>query len=773
MDSQPSERLTAVVDNGDALRPFLPLLYAAWADGELSTAELRDLDEAIERAADLRPECRRAVHDWLDAERPPTAEDLALLASHIRHHLEPLREVPLGPADLGLRLTGALDPGIAAALAEADRAVGPFEPVAGAGILRFVEPEAVALAPLPDPGEPRFDAAELGRLLDGPHGEVKARLRSVLSRPEFALEPCDSLAQERDRVRGWLAVLADEGFGGLAFPPELGGGGDPGGFTAAFQTLAHHDLSLVTKFGVQYGLFCGAVFRLGTDHHHRQVLPGALSLAIPGCFAMTESGHGSNVAALETTATFDPESDEFVIDTPTDMARKDYIGNAAEDGRLAVVFARLLVGDLDHGVHALLAPIRSPSGQPMPGVRIEDNGPKGGLNGVDNGRIWFDGVRVPRSMLLDRFASIDATGHYESSIASPARRFFTTLGTLVGGRISVGAAGISSAETALTIAIRYATRRRQFGAVPGAETPLIEYPAHQRRLLPRLAATYAYHFALADLAVEYVAAESAPGDTDVDRRRLEARAAGLKAYATWHALDTTGEARQACGGQGYMSENRLTAIRADVDVLTTYEGDNTVLAQLLAKALLTGHRSSFDDLTPARLVRFVRSWIETAITEAVPRLGSVGGDLTTAESQAELLRRRADHTLETLARRIRNRIDGGTQAADALVEVQPHALHAARAHAELWAHESMGAAAERAADPFLADILGRIRTLAALWHTENDLGWFLEHGILTPAGAGRVRALVTSLSAELARDSRHLVDAFGIPDQVLAAPIAL
>ena len=46
----------------------------------------------------------------------------------------------------------------------------------------------------------------------------------------------------------------------------------------------------------------------------------------------------------------------------------------------------------------------------------------------------------------------------------------------------------------------------------------------------------------------------------------------------------------------------------------------------------------------------------------------------------------------------------------------------------------MGAAAERAADPALADLLGRIRTLAALWHTENDLGWFLEHGILTPAG---------------------------------------
>jgi acyl-CoA oxidase len=202
-------------------------------------------------------------------------------------------------------------------------------------------------------------------------------------------------------------------------PAAVGGGDDPGGFIAAFATIGHHDLSLLTKFGVQFGLYAGAVLRLGTEHHHRTLLPGAIDMSVPGCFAMTETGHGSNVADIETTAVFDVASDEFVIDTPTDSGRKDYIGNAALHGKRAVVFARLVVGELDHGVHAFHVPIRAGSGETLEGVTIEDSGEKVGLNGVDNGRIWFSCVRVPRTALLDRFASVDADGHYVSEIVSP------------------------------------------------------------------------------------------------------------------------------------------------------------------------------------------------------------------------------------------------------------------------------------------------------------------------------------------------------------------
>ena len=174
----------------------------------------------------------------------------------------------------------------------------------------------------------------------------------------------------------------------------------------AFETLAMGDLSLLVKCGVQFGLFGGAILHLGTEAHHERYLRDVATLELPGCFAMTETGHGSNVQALETTATYDPERDELVVHTPHDDARKDYIGNAARDGRMAVVFAQLSAGGSERGVHAVLVPIRDEDGNALPGVRIEDCGAKLGLNGVDNGRIWFDHVRVPRESLLDRYARL-------------------------------------------------------------------------------------------------------------------------------------------------------------------------------------------------------------------------------------------------------------------------------------------------------------------------------------------------------------------------------
>src|SRR5918992_5751597 len=234
----------------------------------------------------------------------------------------------------------------------------------------------------------------------------------------------------------------------------------------------------------------------GNERHHESYLRDIVSVDLPGCFAMTETGHGSNVQALGTTATYDPEAGEFVVYTPDADARKDYIGNAARDGRIAAVFAQLIVGGENRGVHALLVPLRDDNGNVLPGIEIEDCGAKLGLDGVDNGRIRFDQVRVPREALLDRYAQVSAEGEYTSPIENPTRRFFTMLGTLVQGRVSVCGAGIGAAKVALTMAVRHAAERRQFGPPGGAEEAvLLDYRLHQRRLLPALATTYALHFA--------------------------------------------------------------------------------------------------------------------------------------------------------------------------------------------------------------------------------------------------------------------------------------
>ncbi len=129
----------------------------------------------------------------------------------------------------------------------------------------------------------------------------------------------------------------------------------------------------------------GAVHQLGTRAHHERFLRKIATLELPGAFAMTEAGHGSDVQHLETTATWDPETKELVVHTPSDEARKEYVGNAARDGRMAVVFAQLDVAGESHGLHALIVPLREENGEACDGVRIEDCGEKlseqfGGLN---------------------------------------------------------------------------------------------------------------------------------------------------------------------------------------------------------------------------------------------------------------------------------------------------------------------------------------------------------------------------------------------------------
>ncbi|WP_068433357.1 acyl-CoA dehydrogenase family protein [Piscicoccus intestinalis] len=629
------------------------------------------------------------------------------------------------------------------------------------------------------------DAAVLREVLDGRWAHVRRRARSQIEPGRFGPPETELPIEEyRARVHDQLMDLASIGFSGLGLSAEQGGP-DHGASVTAFEMLGHGDLSLFVKAGVQWGLFGGAVTALGTQRHHERYLPLIASGELLGCFAMTESAHGSDVQSLRTTATYDPTTDEIVVDTPDRAARKDYIGNAARDGRMAAVFARLITGETDHGVHCVLVPVRDEHGEPMPGVSIGDCGGKAGLPGVDNGRFAFDHVRVPRENLLDRYGSIDADGTYSSPIERDGARFFTMLGTLVRGRITVGAAAGAATRNALTLAVIYAGRRRQFPGPDGRDVLLLDYPAHQRKLLPALARTYALAFAQNELTAAmheiYTAGEAAD---QRERRKLEERAAALKVANTAHATTTIQTCREACGGAGYLSFNRLGKLRADTDVFTTFEGDNTVLLQLVAKSLLTAHAAAFEDLGTVRTVGLVARQVGEGLIERtiggglLQRLisGAPGRDAEAAlgdrGGQLALFEDRERHVLQTLAARLRDLPADDPQANwDGFNAAQQHVLELARAHIDRILLEAFAAAIDRCPAGSGRDRLELLGDLFACATVEANRAWFLEHGRLGPEQSKRLTSRVDALCAQVRVHAQTYVDAFAIPREWLVSDL--
>ncbi len=634
--------------------------------------------------------------------------------------------------------------------------------------------------------ESRIDIERVTDLLLGTWADTRREARAMLEDPLFWRDDSLGMDAHRERTLGQLHELVARKAVHRAFPKRFGGEENNGANIAGFEELVAADPSLQIKSGVQWGLFGSAVLQLGTEKHHEKWLPGIMSLDIPGAFAMTETGHGSDVAAIGTTATYDADTEQFVIHTPFRGAWKDYLGNAALHGKAATVFAQLITNGVNHGVHCFYVPLRDDEGRFLPGIGGEDDGLKGGLNGIDNGRLHFDQVRIPRENLLNRYGDVAADGTYSSDIASPGRRFFTMLGTLVQGRVSLDGAAAWASAIGLTIAVTYGNQRRQFDSGSGTpEVTLLDYGKHQRRLLPRLATTYAQIFAHDEFLQKFDGVFSGRLDTDADREDLETLAAALKPLSTWHALDTLQESREACGGQGFLFENRLVGLRADLDIYVTFEGDNNVLLQLVGKRLLADYARQFKGKDAKALAAFAVG--QTAgklfhgaglrqLGQAVSDLGSTARSVEKglrAQQQHELLADRVQQMVADIAGRLRPASKLSREDAAALFnENQAELIEAARAHGELLQWEAFTDAINRVGDDNTRQVLTWLRDLFGLHLIEKHLAWYLIHGRLSTQRAAAVSSYIDRLCVRLRPHAQDLVDAFGYRPAHIRASIA-
>ncbi len=750
---------------------FIPFLYLAWADADLTDQEINDLREAIMAFTEFTDPERNYLHDHLDPEQAPSPETLKGWQRIIRQHTDELSDELKGTlAATGLKLANAHTQSASpsAAIKDALERVESQLGVLARESPYHIQRQAHQTQTNELNTTKSFDPQIIKAVLDGDERATIDRVKALLVQEEFNfVSPYITVRQYREQVFNWCKLLADQNLGNTAYPTEYGGEDDIEKYFAVMETLSYHDLSLVIKFGVQFGLWGMSVLYLGTKKHHDQYLRPIGSLELPGCFAMTETGHGSNVKGLQTTATYDHQEGMITIHSPHKLAGKEYIGNAALHGQMATVFAKLVIEGVDYGVNAFIVPLRDQQGELLPGIRIEDNGHKMGLNGVDNGRIWFDQVKIARDAMLDRYASIDDDGKFTSPISSDNRRFFTMLGTLVGGRVGIARSALSAAKSGLTIAIKYAEQRLQFGPENGQEVPILNYRTHQRRLLPLLANAYAGHFALRYLTQRFL------HRTKTDMKEVEALAAGLKAWSTWNTTSTLQECREALGGKGYLSENRIDRLKNDTDIYTTFEGDNTVLMQLVAKSRLAEFKKEFADINFFGMVNYIADKARINIGEKNPIAvrETSREHLLDDNFHVKAFRYREMRILKSAATRFKHYIDEGMDSFDAFNQTQYHMLKVGFAYIERVILEQFVEGIQQVEDEASRAVLTKVCQLFALSQIEQHKGWYLENGYMDGVKTKAIRRAVNQLCWELRQEASGLVKAFGIPEKLLPALI--
>ncbi|KAL1555635.1 Acyl-coenzyme A oxidase 3, peroxisomal [Salvia divinorum] len=633
--------------------------------------------------------------------------------------------------------------------------------VSRAPCLSYAPPEATA----------SFDVSSMRKLMDGHNlGErdwlFNLMLQSKLFNPKLrggrvfvAPDYNQSMEQQREMTMKRIQYLLDRG----VFEGWMTGKGIEAEMRklALLEVITIFDHSLAIKIGVHFFLWGGAIQFFGTKRHHDKWLRATETFLMKGCFAMTELGHGSNVRGIETITTYDPRTEEFIINTPCESAQKYWIGGAANHATHTVVFSQLNIEGKNEGVHAFITQIRDSDGNICPNIRIADCGHKIGLNGVDNGRIWFDNVRIPRENILNSVADVSSDGKYLSAIKDADQRFGAFMAPLTSGRVTIAVSAVYMAKMSLAIAIRYSLTRRAFSITPnGAEVLLLDYPSHQRRLLPLLAKTYAMSFAGNYLKLLYVRR------TPQLIKTLHVVSSGLKATLTWHNMRTLQECREACGGQGLKTENRIGQLKGEYDVQSTFEGDNNVLMQQVSKALLAEYVAAKRKNKPFKELGLEHM---NKPSPTIPsRLSS--STVHSSQFQNDIFCLRERDLLNRFAAEVSKYQAQGESKESAFNASYQLAEDLGRAFTDRAILQTFVEAENSLTDASLKNVLSLVRSMYVLVTLDEDPA-FLRYGHLTTENAAIVRKEVVSLCSEIRPHALALVDSFGIPDGFLS-PIA-
>ncbi|XP_013123743.2 peroxisomal acyl-coenzyme A oxidase 1 isoform X2 [Oreochromis niloticus] len=481
--------------------------------------------------------------------------------------------------------------------------------------------------------------------------------------------------------------------------------------------------------------------------------------------AQTEMGHGTHLRGLETTATYDPATQEFVLNSPTVSSIKWWPGGLGKTSNHAIVLAQLYTLGNCHGLHAFIVPIRDMNTHlPLPGIVVGDIGPKFGFNEVDNGFLKLENVRIPRENMLMKYAKVEPDGAY---VQPPSTKL--TYGTMVFIRSMIVAESARALAKSSTIAIRYSAVRHQSEIRPGEPEPqILDYQTQQYKLFPLLATAYAFTFVGQYMRQTYhrITEDINQGDFS-EMPELHALSAGLKAFTSWEATSAIEVCRMSCGGHGYSRSSALPDIYVEFTPTCTYEGENTVMMLQTARYLVKSYKQAKAGQQLSGIVSYLNEADVRRVQPQPVAARPTVVDINDLTSLTEVYKLRAAILVELAAKSIQQELQRRKSQEDAWNNSAIDLVRASDAHCHYVVVKLFTDKLGEVADTAVHSVLSTLALLYTLYGITKNSGDFLQAGLLSVPQVMQISIRIKELLAQLRPNAVALVDAFDIHDKKL------
>nr|XP_040041909.1 peroxisomal acyl-coenzyme A oxidase 1 isoform X1 [Gasterosteus aculeatus aculeatus] len=604
-----------------------------------------------------------------------------------------------------------------------------------------------------------FDVEKLTHILDGGYEKTKRRREieaMVFSDPDFKEEDPNFLSRSErydQAVKKSAQMILKLREYGIADPEEI----------YCYKNCVHPDRP--EPFDLHLGMFLPTLLNQATPEQMDRFFMPAWNLEIIGTYAQTEMGHGTHLRGLETTATYDPATQEFVLNSPTVSSIKWWPGGLGKTSNHAIVLAQLYTQGNCHGLHAFIVPIRDlDTHVPLPGIVVGDIGPKFGFSEVDNGFLKLENVRIPRENMLMKFAKVEADGTY---LKPPSTKL--TYGTMVFIRSLLVAESARALSKSCTIAIRYSSVRHQSEIRPGHPEPqILDYQTQQYKLLPLLAMAYAFTFVGQYMRQTYhrISGDINEGDFS-ELPELHALSAGLKAFTTWATNSAIEVCRMSCGGHGYSRSSGLPDIYVEFTPTCTYEGENTVMMLQTARYLVKSYRQAQAGQQLSGIVSYLNDLKHQRVQPQPVAGRPTVVDINDLASLVEVYKQRAAILVELAAKSIQQELHHSKSQEDAWNNSAIDLVRASDAHCHYVVVKLFTDKLGEVSDTAIHSVMSTLALLYALHGITKNSGDFLQAGLLNVPQVLQISNRIKQLLSQLRPNAVALVDAFDFHDNRL------